>query len=138
MTELSAPVLLSPPKVQFVRLSSGEAKLTWGATITELAGVDISSDPMLMGLSTQDTPPATGTIVPDVKTASTISVQNYVAQGGTNPFNLQPTALLHQLTASIMISAATLDPAIGSYWVWARLADQSEIEWFVFHKVIIL
>lgn len=133
-----APVLVAPPKVQTIRLSSGESKFTWGATITELKGIDISADPMLMGLNgQQDIPPATGTIPADSLISSTITMQNWILQGGPNPFFLPPTTVLHQLTGSVKVSASGLNPAAGSYWVWARLTDQTEIQWFPFHKVII-
>lgn len=133
----SPPVLIAPPKIQLVRLSSGEAKYTWGATITELQGLDISADTMAMGLGQKDTPPATGIIAPDLLTTSTILMSDYLDQGGTNPANLALNKTLHQLTGSIMISAAKTNPSAGSYWVWAKLVDQTETDWFVFHKVTI-
>lgn len=125
------------PKIQRVRLSSGEARLTWPAKMTELQGLDISADATQIGLGTEDTPPTSGIITPPVVTPLSLTMQQYTDSGGTNPFKLAPLTVVHQLAVQMWIGGVGALPAAGSYWVWARLSDLSEIEWFQFQKVIV-
>lgn len=124
------------PKIQTVRLTSGEIRLTWPGTLTELRGADISADAVQICLGPEDAP-GVAPLSPDVLTPQTTTVAEYVAQGGTNPFNLPPTQKLYQLVVQMFIGSGYVTPIAGSYWVWARLPDESEVEWFRFHKVVI-
>lgn len=112
---------------QIIRMVSGGAiEYTRSLIITALDGKDISAAALVLGLGSETDPVIANLQAPDLIGFSSITVKAWKAQGGANPFDLPNAQTLTQRFGSLYVGTA-LRPAVGSYWIWSRLGDQSEV-----------
>lgn len=98
--------------------SASAVEYTRVMRLTPLNGTDITSDLVQICLGTETMPGAF--VTPDTVGSASLFVRDWVKQGGRNPNDLPDGQLLYQRSASLLIGGS-LQPAIGSYWVWMVL-----------------
>lgn len=90
-----------------------------GGTITELTGKDITGATFQIALGTSLTVPPTSWSTPDV------------SDPGTGPKTLKDGTVI-PATAQRILKILIAAQAVGTYYVWAKISDNPEIEPVVF------
>jgi hypothetical protein len=97
-----------------IYVSQGKTRYV-GGTITEISGKDISTATFTMSLGADVTiPPTTGWVVPSISIAGTSSASRIV---------------------KLLVTNTT---PVGTYFVWANVADSPEIEPLVLQGPIVV
>lgn len=117
--------------------SASANEYTLPVTITERTGADISGDQFTLYLGDEIGPGGAGSS-PDVFTVNIITMSQYMASGGYNARNVPLDTKLTQVVVEVLIGqTGSINPPVGSYWLWVRVGDNSESVPRRAHKVII-